>query len=520
MRLQTNLHLPTRQRLDGHHEMPTAISPPAFPQSSFLKQAVMLVLPAAILLAPHAASADTKPVGVWGWTTGSATYVRIRPGAQTPIVAKLPRRTQLMMWGTYDGWYRVETTDHKFGWIYHDYANVPKAEKLHELSHFKAKKASNNSGHQILYGNAAQLKKYYAHYKAPGAKRGLAKQGVQLVSTTPAPRKPIKLAANPIRKPIKRTPVKAAVRKVAAKAVVAKTVKRRVPSMPAVDAMPRVVTIPSIPDTSTPVAPTVSSAPRPVVATTKRVVKVTKKVVTRKVPIRKVEAPSMVTATLSLPSSTELPPITAEDIMKARREHLRHQPSFRHKVRPEYQPRSTPQPKSQTSDAAVVQPTSFEVAPTQKIKPAGVKPVTATFNRGGSPRDMARWAQANNKFGDGMAKQALSYRGTPYISGAANPKRGFDCSGLIYYLLRTRGYNPPRTSSDMTSIGKSVSRSQLKPGDIVFFAGTYKRGVSHVGVYIGNNNFVHAPHSGSSVKTDSLNSSYYRKKYWGARRVK
>ena len=129
-----------------------------------------------------AAKADPTPVGTWGWTTGSATYVRIRPGQQTPIVAKVSRRTKLMVWGTFDGWYRVETTDHKFGWIYNDYVSVPKAEKLHELSHFKAKKASDATGHQTLYGKPQQLKKYYAKYKSPGAKKGLEKQGIILVS--------------------------------------------------------------------------------------------------------------------------------------------------------------------------------------------------------------------------------------------------------------------------------------------------------------------------------------------------
>jgi cell wall-associated NlpC family hydrolase len=532
MRLQTNLRLPTRQRLDGHHEMRKAIfyqiSTRTFSQRVFSQRAFMLTLPAAAVLAPRAASADQKPIGVWGWTTGSATYVRIRPGAQTPIVAKVPRRTQLMVWGTYSGWYRVETTDHKFGWIYHDYASVPKAEKLHELSHFKAKRASDNAGHQVLYGNPSLLKKYYVRYKAPGAKRGLAKQGVQLVSAIAAPSKTVKLAVDPITKPTRRVPVKATYKKVVSKSVVVKTVKPRVPSMPIVETSPRVVMVPSAPDNSTPVAPT-ASAPRPVVATSKKVVtRVTRKVVTRRS-----ESTREATAVTALPTG-QLPRITAEDIMKARQEHLRNQPSFRGKLRPEYQPRSTPRPLTGPADGSVVQPTAFEFDPilnqdaiiaslkTAATKPETVKPmpITGTFSRGGSPRDYARWAQANNKFGDGMAKQALSYRGMPYISGASNPHRGFDCSGLVYYLLRTRGYNPPRTASSLTSVGNSVSKSALKPGDLVFFANTYKRGVSHIGVYIGNGNFVHAANSGSGVKTDSLNSSYYRRKYWGARRVK
>ena len=140
-------------------------------------------------------------------------------------------------------------------------------------------------------------------------------------------------------------------------------------------------------------------------------------------------------------------------------------------------------------------------------------------DRGGSARDRFAGARAN-RFGDGLASQALSYRGMPYIRGAASPNRGFDCSGLIYFLLRQRGYNPPRTAAGYRNYGKAVGRGQWQTGDLILFANTYKRGISHIGIYLGNGKFVHAATSGSGVRVDALSSSYYAKKYWGARRVR
>ena len=90
MRLQSFLHLPTRQRNDGHHETPTSRRTLICrPQSSSkfpaqITKSFLLCLPATAILLPGSASADPKPVGTWGWSTGSATYVRIRPGTQTP----------------------------------------------------------------------------------------------------------------------------------------------------------------------------------------------------------------------------------------------------------------------------------------------------------------------------------------------------------------------------------------------------------------------------------------------------
>lgn len=138
-------------------------------------------------------------------------------------------------------------------------------------------------------------------------------------------------------------------------------------------------------------------------------------------------------------------------------------------------------------------------------------------SRGGSPRD--RYRNAKGDFRKDIANKALSYRGRPYVFGSASPSRGFDCSGLIYYVLRQRGYNPPRVASGYRTYGTAVARKDLKVGDLLLFANTYKRGISHIGIYIGNNNFVHAASTSQGVRTDSLSTKYFASKYHSARRV-
>ena len=141
----------------------------------------------------------------------------------------------------------------------------------------------------------------------------------------------------------------------------------------------------------------------------------------------------------------------------------------------------------------------------------------AAPNRGGSPRD--RFKKPDGDFRENMANQALSYRGRPYVFGASSPGRGFDCSGLIYFLLRQRGYNPPRTAAGYKNYGTAVARGQWKAGDLLLFSNTYKRGISHIGIYLGDNKFVHAASTRQGVRVDSMNTKYYAAKYYSARRV-
>ncbi|AMD46961.1 C40 family peptidase [Bordetella holmesii] len=117
-----------------------------------------------------------------------------------------------------------------------------------------------------------------------------------------------------------------------------------------------------------------------------------------------------------------------------------------------------------------------------------------------------------------IVQAGLDKIGTPYSWGGDDPVDGFDCSGLALFVFReTAGIDLPRTSRAQRQAGDNVNRRQLRPGDLVFFA-TSRRGVtSHVGIYIGQNQFVHAPSRGAKVRVDKLSNSYWSKRYVGAR---
>lgn len=114
--------------------------------------------------------------------------------------------------------------------------------------------------------------------------------------------------------------------------------------------------------------------------------------------------------------------------------------------------------------------------------------------------------------------EAQKYLGIRYVSGGASPS-GFDCSGLVYYVLKQLGYSPYRTPADQYKHGTYVAKNQLKAGDIVFFAGTGASGISHVGIYAGNGQFLHAPNSRSTVSYSDLTTGYWANHYYGARRI-
>lgn len=123
-----------------------------------------------------------------------------------------------------------------------------------------------------------------------------------------------------------------------------------------------------------------------------------------------------------------------------------------------------------------------------------------------------------NVTGGMILSKAQQYLGAPYIYGGASPS-GFDCSGFVYYVLKSLGYSPARTPAAQIAMGTEVSKSSLKPGDIVFFAGTGGSGITHVGIYAGNGQFIHAPNSRSVVSYSDLTSGYWCDHYYGARRV-
>ena len=119
----------------------------------------------------------------------------------------------------------------------------------------------------------------------------------------------------------------------------------------------------------------------------------------------------------------------------------------------------------------------------------------------------------------GIVQMALMYRGARYVTGGVG-RGGFDCSGFVKYLYSKYGIKLPHNSRALYQCGTSVSKSNLAAGDLVFFVNTYRRGISHVGMYIGDGKFIHASTHRTGVKVSNLNEAYYQNHYYAARRVR
>jgi len=156
-----------------------------------------------------------------------------------------------------------------------------------------------------------------------------------------------------------------------------------------------------------------------------------------------------------------------------------------------------PAVKSNDSDGGVIPSSTFSVAPTAAVA--------------GGSRHGTR--------GEYLARTALSYRGLRYRFGGESVRGGFDCSGLVREVCAKWGIYLPRAANAQFGAGKPVSRAALEPGDLVFFKNTYKRGLSHVGIYIGHNLFLHAAGRRQGVLVSSLFSAYHLNHWAGARRL-
>lgn len=118
-----------------------------------------------------------------------------------------------------------------------------------------------------------------------------------------------------------------------------------------------------------------------------------------------------------------------------------------------------------------------------------------------------------------VLQRAMGLLGTPYRWGGTSPDSGFDCSGLVNYVFRTTlGIELPRVSRDMANNGEKVDRTALSAGDLVFFGRRGKR-VDHVGIYLGDGEFVHAPRRGRDVTVSRLDTGYWAGRFLQARRV-
>ncbi len=114
---------------------------------------------------------------------------------------------------------------------------------------------------------------------------------------------------------------------------------------------------------------------------------------------------------------------------------------------------------------------------------------------------------------------ALSLTGIKYKFGGDSPETGFDCSGFVRYVFRNAAnLTLPPTARAISQLGKTVNKDELQPGDLVFF-NTLKSTFSHVGIYIGDNKFIHAPRSGASVRVENMQQSYWSSRFNGAQRL-
>jgi cell wall-associated NlpC family hydrolase len=114
---------------------------------------------------------------------------------------------------------------------------------------------------------------------------------------------------------------------------------------------------------------------------------------------------------------------------------------------------------------------------------------------------------------------AQSLIGTPYKFGGTSPDQGFDCSGFVGDVFRhTAGITMPRTTAEISKTGFAITAADLRAGDLVFF-NTLKKKFSHVGIYLGDGSFIHAPSKGGKVRIENMGDKYWQKNYDGARRI-
>jgi cell wall-associated NlpC family hydrolase len=119
-----------------------------------------------------------------------------------------------------------------------------------------------------------------------------------------------------------------------------------------------------------------------------------------------------------------------------------------------------------------------------------------------------------------LVMYAMSLADTPYHFGGKTPDNGFDCSGFVDHVFHhSLGISLPRTSHEISQVGTFVKREQLRPGDLVFY-NTQHSAYSHVGIYVGENKFVHAPKTGSQIRVEKMNEKYWLNRYNGARRIR
>jgi cell wall-associated NlpC family hydrolase len=176
-------------------------------------------------------------------------------------------------------------------------------------------------------------------------------------------------------------------------------------------------------------------------------------------------------------------------------------------------------PKAKTTTNKTVSSSTNKTSKTTTSKSTSSttsnKTTTATTNKSATT-DRGTTSTATSSKVTAIISTAKNFIGVPYVWGGTTAS-GFDCSGYIQYVLGKNGITVPRTAAEQYKIGTSVSKSNLRKGDLVFFT-TYKEGPSHLGIYLGDGSFIHAS-SSKGVTISSLSSSYYSSRYIGAKRI-
>ncbi len=135
---------------------------------------------------------------------------------------------------------------------------------------------------------------------------------------------------------------------------------------------------------------------------------------------------------------------------------------------------------------------------------------------------VAQMDQVRQSVGDtatDLVGNAMNFLGVPYRRGGTNASTGFDCSGLVRSMFeQTVGKVLPRRASEQAAVTEKIDKQDLKPGDLVFF-NTMRQTFSHVGIYVGDNKFIHSPRSGKSVRVEDMRDAYWERRFTGARRV-
>jgi cell wall-associated NlpC family hydrolase len=150
-------------------------------------------------------------------------------------------------------------------------------------------------------------------------------------------------------------------------------------------------------------------------------------------------------------------------------------------------------------------------------------PLAAIADEGGEPPTFSQPASVASEGAFGQTQElvlrALSFIGVRYRWGGDTPDSGFDCSGLIRYVYnQVTGRSLPGNAREISQVGETIDRADLQPGDLVFF-NTLRRPFSHVGIYLGDSRFVHAPSRGGHVEIVDMSNRYWKSRYNGARRL-